>query len=72
MTSLLTLGIEIIPATADRAFRCGQIKARLSIPYADSFGVELAHEFLGSLLITADFDVKPAASEIQIEFLPTK
>ena len=72
MAALLTLGIEIVPATAERAVRSGQIKGRLSIPYADAFGVELASDSPAHLLITADFDVKPAACEVQIEFLPTK
>jgi len=72
MAALLALGIEIVPVSAERAVKSGQIKGRLSIPYADAFGVELTYDSPGSVLITADFDVKPAASEVQIEFLPTK
>lgn len=72
MGELLSLGLEIIPATGERAVRSGLIQARLAIPYVDAFGVELAGDSPGHVFVTADFDVKPAASEVQIEFLPIK
>jgi len=72
MKTLLSLGIEVVAATAERAVNSGRIKARLAVPYADAFGVELALDSPNRTLITADFDVKPAASEVNIEFLPAK
>ena len=72
MAALLSLRIEVVPATADRAVKSGAIKARLKIPYADAFGVELAYDSPNHTLITADFDAKPAESEVRIEFLPAK
>ena len=65
-------GFEIAPATADRALRSALIKAQKKIPYADAFGIELAGDSADHILITADFDVKPAESDVHIEFLPTK
>jgi PIN domain nuclease of toxin-antitoxin system len=72
MASLLALRIEIIPATAERAVKSGLIKGRLAIPCADAFGIELTGDSPSHVLITADFDAKPAASEIRIEFLSVK
>lgn len=72
MANLMGLGIEIVPVTASRAENSGRIKARLKVPYADAFGVELAYDSPEHVLITADFDAKPAASEVRIEFLPVK
>lgn len=69
---LLSLGLEIIPATGERAVRSALLKARLGIPYVDAFGVELACDSPEHCFVTADFDVKPAVGEVQIEFLPTK
>lgn len=72
MGELLSLGLEIIPATGERAVRSALLKARLGIPYVDAFGVELACDSPDHCFITADFDVKPAASEVRIEFLPAR
>lgn len=69
---LETFGFEIVEATEARAVNCGLLKAEKKIPYADAFGVELAASIPGSILITSDFDVKPAAHDIKIEFLPRK
>jgi hypothetical protein len=69
---LLRKKLEVVPATAERAARSGTIKETRRIPYADSFGVELAGDSADHVLVTADFDVLPAASDITIEFLPTK
>jgi len=69
---LTAIGIEVVPATEERAVRSAMIKAQKKIPYADSFGVELAGDSSDHILITADFDAKPAEQDIRIEFLPTK
>jgi predicted nucleic acid-binding protein len=66
------LRIEVISANAGRAVRSAEIKFKYGIPYADAFGVELAGDSPDHCLITADFDVKPAAEDFQIEFLPPK
>jgi predicted nucleic acid-binding protein len=66
------LAIEVIPATEQRAERTAAIRHRYKIPYADAFGVELASDSAHHCLVTADFDVKPAAQDIFIEFLPIK
>jgi predicted nucleic acid-binding protein len=71
-SGLMALGLEIVPATAERAVRAGLIKVAKKIPYADAFGVELAASTPECVLVTADFDVKPAEQEIKIEFLPKK
>lgn len=72
MAKLMALRIEVIPASADRAIGSARIQARLKIPYVDCFGVELAYDSPYHIFVTADFDLKPAASEVQIEFLPIK
>jgi predicted nucleic acid-binding protein len=69
---LLSFGLEIVPITAERAVNSALIKIEKRIPYADAFGVDLARESNQHVLITADFDVKPAEKEVQIEFLPRK
>jgi predicted nucleic acid-binding protein len=69
---LQVLGLEVIPVTASRAIASGLFKAQKKIPYADAFGVELTASIPNSVLVTADFDVKPAAGDIKIEFLPKK
>lgn len=66
------LTIEVIPATLERAQRSALIRYRLRIPYVDSFAVELASDAPDHILITGDFDFKPAENEVNIEFLPTK
>jgi hypothetical protein len=42
------------------------------VPYADAFGVDLASDSPGHVLLTADFDVAPAKQDVRIEFLPAK
>lgn len=69
---LQMLGFRIVPATADRATKSGLLKVHKKISYADAFGVELAQSIPESVLVTADYDAKPAATMIKIEFLPTK
>jgi predicted nucleic acid-binding protein len=72
LSRLLSFGLEIVPATAERAVRAALIKVRRKIPYADAFGVELASDSAEHVLLTADFDVKPAARDVKVEFLPGK
>lgn len=72
MAKLVEMGIEIVPADADRAVRSARIQARLRIPFVDCFGVELAYDSFDHVFVTADFDMQPAASEVRIEFLPVK
>jgi PIN domain nuclease of toxin-antitoxin system len=72
LADVLALGVEIIPVTGERAVRSAVLKVRLGIPYVDAFGVELAGDSPDHVLVTADFDAKPAANEVRIEFLPTK
>jgi len=72
LSHLLAQKIEVIPATADRAERSGVLHARLGISFADSFGVELAQSTPNSMLVTADYGVKPAETTVQTEFLPAK
>jgi PIN domain nuclease of toxin-antitoxin system len=69
---LLRKKLEVIPATALRAGRSAIIKVDKGIPYADAFGVELAGDSPEHILVTADFDVKPAAQDVAVEFLPVK
>jgi predicted nucleic acid-binding protein len=72
LSRLLAFGLEIVPVDGERAVRAALIKASRKIPYADAFGVELAAESAERVLITADFDLKPAARDVKIEFLPRK
>jgi predicted nucleic acid-binding protein len=72
LSRLLSFGLEIVPATAERAVRAALVKVRRKIPYADAFGVELASDSAEHVLLTADFDVKPAARDVNVEFLPGK
>lgn len=69
---LNSFGFEIVPVTAERAMKSAIIKVQRGIPYADAFGVELAGDSTKHVLVTADFDVKPAEKDIKIEFLPRK
>jgi predicted nucleic acid-binding protein len=64
--------IEVISASADRAVRSAEIKHKYKIPYADAFGLELAGDSPHHVLVTADFDMVPAAADYPIEFLPSK
>ncbi len=72
LSQLVSLGLEVIPATADLAVEAGLLKARKKVPYADAFGAELARSIPGCVFVTADFDLKPIDQEIKIEFLPAK
>lgn len=72
LSRLAGIGIEVVPASAERAVRSAFIKARRKIPYADAFVVEIAMDEPNCLLVTSDFDLKPAAHDIKVEFLPKK
>jgi predicted nucleic acid-binding protein len=72
LSRLLSFGIEIVPVSAQRAVRAALIKVRRKILYADAFDVELASDSPEHVLLTADFDVKPAARDVKIEFLAGK
>lgn len=65
-------GFEVVAATAERAVRASLIKLKGKIRYVDAFGVELATNSSEHILVTADFDLKPANKDVKIEFLPTK
>jgi predicted nucleic acid-binding protein len=74
LAKLIALGIEIVPADEERSIQTALVRHRYNykIPYADAFGVELASHSKQHILLTADFDVKPAEHDISIEFLPPK
>lgn len=71
-TRLSAFGFEIVPVTAERAVESAMIKNVRKIPYADALGVQLASDSVNHVLVTADFDVKPAKDDVRIEFLPLK
>ena len=73
LSQLSAMGIEIVDASAERAVNSALIKVQRKIPYADAFGVELAASAANNcVLVTSDFDLKPAAHDVKIEFLPKK
>lgn len=72
LSRLFSFGFEIVPATAERAVRAALIKLKRKIPYVDAYGVELASDSPNHVLVTADFDLKPAVHDVKIEFLPRK
>ena len=72
LSRLAAFGFELVPATSERALRAALIKLKRKIPYVDAFGVELVADSSDHVLVTADFDLKPASRDIQIEFLPAK
>jgi predicted nucleic acid-binding protein len=72
LSRLLAFGFELVPVTAERAVRAALIMVKRKIPYADSFGVELAMDSSDHVLVTADFDLKTATQDVKIEFLPRK
>jgi uncharacterized protein len=68
---LEAFGFRVVAADGDRAVRSALIKVKTGIPYVDSFAVELAGG-AESVLVTGDFDFKPASRDVTIEFLPAK
>jgi predicted nucleic acid-binding protein len=71
LSRLASFGLGLVAADGERAVRAAMIKVRSGIPYVDSFGVELA-DGENRVLVTADFDFKPASRDVTIEFLPAK
>ena len=65
-------GLEVVPATLERATASGHIKASLGITLGDCCGVEVTQDSLNHVLVSADFDVKSADQLANIEFLPSK
>lgn len=72
LSRLHSFGLEVVPVTAERALRAALIKVARKISYADAFGVELVADVPEHVLVTADFDLKAAARDVKIEFLPRK
>ncbi len=72
LSRLNVFGFDVVPLTGTQAVRAALIKLHRGIPYVDSFGVELAAEIPDSVLVTADFDLKPAHRDVKIEFLAIK
>jgi predicted nucleic acid-binding protein len=72
LSRLSAFGFEIMPVTGSRAMNAALVKTERKIPYADAFGVDLAGDSPEHVLVTADFDVKPAEGDVRIEFLPAK
>ena len=72
MTRLGEFEPRIEPVTGERARRAAALKVETRIAYADAFAAELALEFSGSLLVTADFGFKVVAHLTPVEFLPSK
>ena len=69
LARLEAFGFEIVPVSPERAVRASLIKLTSKIPYADAFGVELAAESSDRILVTADFDLKPATKDVEIRVL---
>jgi len=65
-------GLEMVPATTERAAKAAVLKVDLKLGYADAFCVELATSIPNSILITADHDFQLAVSLVAVEFLPNK
>lgn len=72
LARLSFMGVEVVAASGDSAVGSALIKIQKKVPYADAFAVELTASTQGSILLTGDFDFKPAAHDIKIEFLPKK
>ena len=72
LASLQALPLRVFPVTAERAYRAAEIKVKYKIHYSDCFLAELASDSPDHVVVTADFDLKPAATDFKIEFLPTK
>jgi predicted nucleic acid-binding protein len=70
LSRLSALGLRVVAADAERSVRAALIKLERDLPYVDAFGVELAAEGPDRVLVTADFDFKPASRAVKIEFLP--
>ena len=69
---LIELGLEVIPATGERAVRAAVIRVVEKLSYAETFAVELAMDSPGHILLTADPAFKVLGNAIRMEFLPEK
>jgi PIN domain nuclease of toxin-antitoxin system len=72
LSRLSAFGWRVVAADGDSAVRAALIKVDTGIPYVDSFGLELTGRGPNHVLVTADFDFKPASRDVKIEFLPAK
>ena len=72
LSRLRAFGLEVVPADGDQAIRAALIKLKRRIHYADSFGTAITAAVRDRMFVTADFDFKPASSDVKIEFLPPK
>jgi len=70
-SQIRALPLTIVSVDAEQAETAAILKQDFRLPYADALAGALALT-TGATLITADFDFKPAADAIRIEFLPTK
>jgi predicted nucleic acid-binding protein len=68
---LRALPLNILSVDTEHAEAAGIFKQDFKVPYADAFAGALAL-LRSATLITADFDFKPAAHAIRVEFLPAK
>ena len=71
ISKLRALPLTITSVNADHAEEAGSFKQDFKTPYADAFAGALAFREKATL-VTADFDFKPAAHSLKIEFLPNK
>jgi PIN domain nuclease of toxin-antitoxin system len=72
LSLLSSLGLGVVSADGDRCVRAALWRLRRGLSYVDAFGVALTAELEESVFVTADFDFKPAARDVTIEFLPVK
>jgi len=72
LSRLTAFGMEPIPADGNQSVEAALISLGRHIPYVDAFGVSVATESPDRVLVTADFDLRPAQRDVKIEFLPTK
>jgi PIN domain nuclease of toxin-antitoxin system len=70
-SKLHALPLTIVAVDADRAEEASIFKQDFKVPYADAFAGSLALREK-AVLVTADYDFKPAARTIKVEFLPDK
>ena len=69
---LVDLGVEVVPASGERAVKAAVLRAFEKLSYANAFAVELALDSPDHILVTADCGFKVVEGAIRIEFLPAK
>jgi len=72
VSRLSEFGLQVIAADGESAVKAALFKLKRRIPYGDAFGFVLAEVGPDRILVTADFDFKPANRDVTIEFLPAK